>query len=363
MKKRTVCKDGHCTEVVEVLEPPPLPPPTSQEIQWSPRDDAGFNPQAAMAAQDRWAQSQEIQWSPRDDAGFNPQAAMAAQDRWAQSQEIQWSPRDDAGFNPQAVQWAPQDQIPNGIGPIPADAGFSPQEGHMHSPPTYAEMHVLPYREEYAAYQHQQQLNHLVENMQHRQHQQQPPVMEPMRNMQPPSYLRTILDRIRHVQRQRPQEPGEIVIGTSGKGSEILLKPLPQESWFERLWRYDMDQVEISRPTPQYDMTEPWSVQAPDMTLVMFAVAIVAVGAAYALVMSALHCFRMDQVSARERPLREFAEPLAPDSVNVAIPGAAAKKADSVRMYLSSLYTRANAKNEARGVTTYLARLYARILA
>jgi len=163
--------------------------------------------------------------------------------------------------------------------------------------------------------------------------------------MQPPSHLRTILAR-------------EFMIDTTNKQAEILLKPLPQERWFDSP-RASMIEIEISRPTPQNGA----AVQAPDMTFVKVGVAIVALGASYALVMSALNCYRMDQVSARERPLREFAQPLAPDSVNVAIPGVATHKADQVRMYLSSLYTRANAKNEVRGVTTYLARLYARISA
>jgi len=104
--------------------------------------------------------------------------------------------------------------------------------------------------------------------------------------------------------------------------------------------------------------------QASDMKLIKLGVALIALAAAYAMVMLVLKCWRVDQVSARERPLRDLAEPLAPAEVNVAIPGAVTStKLDPLRMYLSGLYARSNAKSEARGVTTYMARLYTKIFA
>merc|ERR1719443_1938830 len=74
---------------------------------------------------------------------------------------------------------------------------------------------------------------------------------------------------------------------------------------------------------PQVQQPTAATPPASDMRLIKVGVALFALGAAYAMVLSVLKCWRVDRVSARERPLRELGEPLAPAPVNVAIPAAA----------------------------------------
>jgi len=208
--------------------------------------------------------------------------------------------------------------------------------------------------------------------------------------MQPPARLRAILDRMfGHMEQQRQQQPEiiiepmrqrpeiiieqmgqrqrpEIIIEQMGKRHEMIMIPLHQGNPRDIQKEFMIPMEEYRPEVQRQEQEKAANLQASDMKLIKVGVALFALGAAYAMVMSALKCWRVDRVSARERPLRDLSEPLAPTSTNVAIPAAArggTRKFNPVRTYLSDLYARANAKNEARGVTTYLARLYTRIVA
>jgi len=172
-----------------------------------------------------------------------------------------------------------------------------------------------------------------------------------------------------HQQQQQQQHPQmEIVIERMDSPMDML-RPLFLSKREQKIPPVQDKKQQQQHPKPPPTVQAVVNASAAqDMTLIQIGVALFALIAAYAVVLSVLKCRRMDQVSARERPLRDLSEPLAPAPVNMALPGTAPSTSSTpaaapVKTYLLDLYARVEAKNEARAVTQYLARLYKRVLA
>lgn len=192
-------------------------------------------------------------------------------------------------------------------------------------------------------------------------------IMDPQK-----SPIDQLLATIESQQQQHQQHPQmEIVIENMGDDQNSpmdMLRPLFLSKREQKIPPVE-DKTQEQQPKPPPTVLAVVNASAAqDMTLIQIGVALFALIAAYAVVLSVLKCRRVDQVSARERPIRDLSEPLAPAPVNTALPGAAPRTSSTpaaapVKTYLLDLYARVEAKNEARAVTQYLARLYKRVLA
>jgi len=164
------------------------------------------------------------------------------------------------------------------------------------------------------------------------------------------------------------QRPTELIIEQMPQRGEIIIEEIPAGR--------PMQVVEIAgfhgQPEPQKLMaTDIGSkMQSRQFQFMALGAGIFALISAYATIMAIMKFRASDaRESARERPLRDLAQPLAEEPQDAVYLAANrqqmvhAPKVAAVPMYLSRLYAKANDRSESRMISEYMCRLYNRICA